>query len=1219
MAGRMKHLDAFLGLTPSSSSKEQATVDFDRYLAAMDMLIQEMHHPRALLKKMRDEYSSWIERAQLELKHKQKRKTVESRIGGAWQHTESLSQGGNHADTASSEIQQNKYYSRDISSAKYRSRKTHHSSMKHPSALSVQGYSGPQGRKMSANLPRRPRSSTRQSSRTRKGRSRGSAMTSAAAAAAKRRNEAPSGDSQGSYSSSSNGRPKSGQIQETSKSTKYADNSIRDSLEPSTIPLEDYIYEELSMTPHCPGEWSPNFVQEGPGINSRDSSVQTKLEPKFWRRLIFPSKDPSNNANARYLLSWMEQKIVNMEAELEKDTDSSRPKSDVQNHHKSQLDKRLAAELPILGSVVKELSRQLRACLMDAKRKRGTLSKWQMESNDDLHISLLHELWHEFVKLMEDMALWSKAQQDNNDVIYANQIENIEAVKQAIAASTERLIVAKQRCKASSGKTDAMRRMLGQLEKKKRKLLRQYFECGKDVGEYHQQVQDLQRYDTVREKLNQGKIHMLLSTAELLLDEMNETIDNEPSNTFLFSSDEDEEDDEHDETNANASGNLSGRDEGPKTDCDDSGSPDNSEVEFEENWLQEEQREHENPEDQEKKLKSSGDGDSSDEYDSGDDGDDDFEQAPIVVPKVLVFREDIARLSELHKQVMELEHGVSLLMSRHSFHVRHNQSSQTDDMVIGALLMESQKISELKENEVRARSVAELAHEVFMKLWNLWTKHGVKPMHIFGRLDADGEGTIDQKEFRVGLRDHYKIDLTKEQVKAMFSYLGRTGKEGIDHKDLSRAIKRAGSGGLKSKGTLSRPSTKSGARPDKAVVSHAYEIPSSFRNLLLVVPPDYIPIDLALSVTHRLIWQLYAFAIQRLGKSNLRLPEIVFDYFVLNYNEAHAAEVRVVDFLTSVKSLAKGKSVRIDNFVHLLDRANDIASEDMAKSSTEDGRKGRRPPGSEEFRFFIGVMSQLQQHVGSVHGFIENNQSGLQMVETSTARLVIESQHSYKTAGDEVQKNVSSDLEKHSVTILNKDQSESLKMIGVDEFMFLAVSIWQNERKMVKLMLQDLFVSADENDDGYLTLDEFRKMVSQVDPKRSAMDITRIYREALSINPSAEGGLTPEAFATIGIKHGLLLQKKRIAETGQASIESIQPDTDSIMLSEMERAWAEQKDAFAEVCDGNTEMTKRIEEFEDALRAKNASLAMRLFGMIVEPHSEESLNGEAIQEKQQVL
>ena len=86
MAGRMERLDGFLGLRPSSSSKNtsdsikssqvKSTADFDRYLVAVDMLIQEMHHPRVLLKIMRDEYSSWVDRARAELEQKGEKETT---------------------------------------------------------------------------------------------------------------------------------------------------------------------------------------------------------------------------------------------------------------------------------------------------------------------------------------------------------------------------------------------------------------------------------------------------------------------------------------------------------------------------------------------------------------------------------------------------------------------------------------------------------------------------------------------------------------------------------------------------------------------------------------------------------------------------------------------------------------------------------------------------------------------------------------------------------------------------------------------------------------------------------------------------------------------------------------------------------------------------------------------------------------------------------------
>ena len=454
----------------------------------------------------------------------------------------------------------------------------------------------------------------------------------------------------------------------------------------------------------------------------------------------------------------------------------------------------------------------------------------------------------------------------------------------------------------------------------------------------------------------------------------------------------------------------------------------------------------------------------------------------------------------------------------------------------------------------------------------------------------------------------------------MFSFLGCTGNDAINHKEFSRAIKRAGNGGLKSNSMSSRPSTRSSgsgrhSRGGEKVA--AYVIPPGFRSLLLVVPTDYIPVSLTLPVAHRLIWQIYTFAAQRFCGNMIRLPEIIFDYFVLNYNEAHAAEVRAVDFLTATKLVATGKSMRVDTFVHLLGRADAIAEETTAANAVADdsgggggggGRRRRkmkkRPNGSEEANYFISVFNELLREVGSVHLFLEDHQSGLHMVETLTARRVLQNLPAYKVASDDQKENLDVDLDDHSLIMGAHASANTQEMISVDDVMHLAMSLWQDERKTVQELLQKLFIDADDNDDGFLTLDEFRNMIAKIDPKRPAIGVARMYREALALSPMGGGGLTPEAFAAIGIKHGLLLQKKvsSAPQGNPVDKKGQQANTDGIMLAEMKRAWAEQKDVFREACSGDS-VKSHLKAFEDALAKKDVATAMALFGTLCQETS----------------
>ena len=73
----------------------------------MDMLIQEMHHPRKLLRTLRDEYSSWVDRARAELEQKGEKETLDRRKRLAWQNTASLSNVDKNNEATSNDDDEN--------------------------------------------------------------------------------------------------------------------------------------------------------------------------------------------------------------------------------------------------------------------------------------------------------------------------------------------------------------------------------------------------------------------------------------------------------------------------------------------------------------------------------------------------------------------------------------------------------------------------------------------------------------------------------------------------------------------------------------------------------------------------------------------------------------------------------------------------------------------------------------------------------------------------------------------------------------------------------------------------------------------------------------------------------------------------------------------------------------------------------------------------------
>jgi hypothetical protein len=337
-------------------------------------------------------------------------------------------------------------------------------------------------------------------------------------------------------------------------------------------------------------------------------------------------------------------------------------------------------------------------------------------------------------------------------------------------------------------------------------------------------------------------------------------------------------------------------------------------------------------------------------------------------------------------------------------------------------------------------------------------------------------------------------------------------------------------------------------------------------SLLSAVPTNYTPMGVNRQTTHLLIWQVYGYAAQRLnGPERIRLPEIIIDYFVLKFQEPHSAQVRVVDFLMAVcgfataessatssntkkdrrkltkhvsSSAATQGSIRCDSFLRLLEKSN-TAKKQSKKNAKAHGRdeNDARPKGTDDFKHFTTVLCQLIKEAGSIHAFVENHGTGLHVVSAPIARRVLRDMPSYRMVSDELRNKVNETVDDHSKMMSSGhgNGAEQQEMIEIDDVLHLAMSLWYEERTRAKKSLIDMFVEGDENDDGFLTLDEFRDLIKKVDPRRSGVEVTHMYREALSLtvsrsvssgkvgNISTSGGITPDAFATIGILHGLLV------------------------------------------------------------------------------------------------
>ena len=130
----------------------------------------------------------------------------------------------------------------------------------------------------------------------------------------------------------------------------------------------------------------------------------------------------------------------------------------------------------------------------------------------------------------------------------------------------------------------------------------------------------------------------------------------------------------------------------------------------------------------------------------------------------------------------------------------------------------------------------------------------------------------------------------------------------------------------------------------------------------------------------------------------------------------------------------------------------------------------KRLSGSEETNYFIAVFSELLREVGSVHSFLEDNESGLHMLETLSARRVLQNLPAYKVASNKKKDDLNVDLDDHSLVMGICDSSQAQDMISV-------MMLWYSRygrMSAAAVLLQKLFIDADDNNDGFLTLDEFR-------------------------------------------------------------------------------------------------------------------------------------------------
>jgi Ca2+-binding EF-hand superfamily protein len=935
----------------------------------------------------------------------------------------------------------------------------------------------------------------------------------------------------------------------------------------SALPKKDYVWEVMSVMPSRADTNSVALQEE----------YKFSEEKNAWTRIVFPSKRPTDKRNALELEKWLTKNIHQVEQTIASKC-STAPN---QQHWVPSVDIQMSTELPVLSTAVKELDRQLQACHDLTQQSTRHMPSWTMaasSSNDNTVV--LKSLWRSTMVLMGDIVEWAKLQQGEKEFEYQAHSETIKTTKTAISESIERLKTAKYKYQQTCGKTDIMRRIEQKRLKQRANLLREYMTVGQEVSLLQQRVQDLLRDAFVSKKLALRKIHMFLSTVEMMIDQMNECIDNEPAHVFLFNNNQltvmnEDKDDEADKASRDMdqkNGKKVGT-SGKSTIKSKGGADAGKNSQNEDKTSSGSLNDAHNDDDEEENVEENDDDNDTDESDLNSDSeidsidDDHFdndrnekELAELNKPVIAITGSDLERLSKLQVKILELRHLIARLSSNKCFVLHAHAETQTDDMMLSLL----KPNEEDEENGAPAEiPPAVLAHGVFLQLYKLWRTHGVKPMHVFGKLDDDGSGYVDEKEFRIGLSRHFNIELTQAQVNGVYGILDSDGSGSIEHKEFSRAVKKAGKKGSASEFNPLLVNENDALK--KPVQS--YHIPPCFKHLLNAVPSNYSPMAVTLSVAHRLIWKIFGYATKRLNsRDGIRLPELIIDYFILTFHEPHAAQVRIVDFLTALykqekemKKMSHNKksnkthkrrnssksikaahtqteySIRIETFLRLLKKCDEAAIEAESEAANHGANENYeiRAKSTDDVKQFVSVLCQLMKQTGSMHSFVEDHNTGLHYVGSDIARKLLRDLPSYRMGEDTIKGMINDDLNQHSKMMAQSEESEQLEMIDVDDVLRLAMSLWYEERKRAQKMLEVMFVDGDEDGDGYLTLDEFRNMIQKVDSKRSGVEVTHMYREAMALTSKGPnggggsgggGGITPDAFAVVGLRHGLLVQ-----------------------------------------------------------------------------------------------
>ena len=314
---------------------------------------------------------------------------------------------------------------------------------------------------------------------------------------------------------------------------------------------------------------------------------------------------------------------------------------------------------------------------------------------------------------------------------------------------------------------------------------------------------------------------------------------------------------------------------------------------------------------------------------------------------------------------------------------------------------------------------------------------------------------------------------------------------------------------------------------DDEISAFVDELPEDFQDLLEDLPPSYKPVPLPLRTLDMLVMKIYkekVFADESThsqqaagtaaggaGESSFQFSGFVYDFFLLLHGFPDIAECRVADLLASVKTHMHA-SVHIHTFARLVGVASPPLDTDGAN-------------------FFFATLATLLRNL-SGSGFIETPESlywvPLDVCLTSLELIFksMDDKHLIRLIKDV--KAMSSKIGLAGPGPAAEDGSSTeaaakpqhTAMADVHDVLNLAMHAWELEFKRNDKQLCALFKAGDVDNDGNLSFEEFRAIIESADATRSAVEISRMFREAIS----ASGGgtqISAGAFLEVGRQHHL--------------------------------------------------------------------------------------------------